>query len=171
MTEQTKWWTIKTYYKKSCEQIEYFRNRSNDGVVTVRDGYRYAEYRVETDDGEFPDIDFTEVPGGNGQMDSIDLNSCFGSNVESTELVEMYDGGCWGDIAIEGIDDEDEVARLEKLINEEGSYALEDYEDSDWYLDETEVWVWGPLEISDDAGNTRIVMADPEGNMIDFKEE
>ena len=43
MTEQTKWWTIKTYYKKSCEQIEYFRNRSNDGVVTVRDGYRYAK--------------------------------------------------------------------------------------------------------------------------------
>jgi hypothetical protein len=38
-------------------------------------------------------------------------------------------------------------------------------------LDETEVWVWGPLEVSDDEGNTRIVVADADGNMIDFNEE
>ena len=81
----------------------------------------------------------------------------------------MFDGGCWGEVEIEGIDDEAEVERLEELVNEEGAYALE--EDEEWYLDETEVWVWGPLEVEDDAGNTRIICADVDGNMIDFKEE
>ena len=166
---KSKWWTIKTYYKKSCEQHEHFIQNDGPGRIKVTDGFRFAEYTVETNDGEFPRIEFTTVPGGNGACDSIDLNSCFGDNVAQTELVEMFDGGCWGDIEIEGIDDEDEAERLEELISEEGSYALED--DGDWYLDETEVWVWGPLEISDEEGNTRIVIADADGNMIDFVEE
>lgn len=165
---KSKTWTIKTYYKKSCEQHEYYVQRSGDGKIKVLDGFRFAEYIVETNDGEFPQIEFTEVPGGNGARDSIDLNSCFGSNVESTELVEMFDGGCWGDVEITGIDDEEEVERLQEFISEEGAYSLED--NGDWYLDETEVWVWGPLEISDEEGNTRIVIADEDGNMIDFVE-
>ena len=165
------WWTIKTYYKKSVEQHEYFVNRETGARIIVKDGYRSAEYNVETNDDNPPDIQFTTVPGGNGDVDSIDLNSCFGANVESTELVEMFDGGCWGDIEIKGIDDEEEVERLEELINEEGSYALEEDGDGEWYLDETEVWVWGPLEITNDDGYSRIVIADADGNVIDFKEE
>jgi hypothetical protein len=65
--------------------------------------------------------------------------------------------------------DEDEVERLTDLINEEGAYALE--EDGDWYLSDTDCWVWGPLEVEDDEGNVRIVIADENGNMIDFKED
>jgi hypothetical protein len=167
----SKTWTIRTHYKKSCEQHEYFYNRKIDGAkIKVIDGYRSCEYTFDTEDGEFPDIQFTEVPGGNGAKDSIDLNSCFGSNVDNTELVEMFDGGCWGDTEIEGIDDEEEE-RLRELISEEGSYAVEDDGDGDWYLSDTEVWVWGPLEIEDEDGNVRIVCADADGNMIDFVEE
>ena len=167
------WWTIKTYYKKSCEQIEYFRNREIDGAqVIVRDGFRFAEYQIETSDDNFPEFEFTEVPGGDGKKDSLDLNSLYGGNIESTELVEMFDGGCWGDTEVEGIDDEDEVERIQELISEEGSYALEEDGDGDWYLDETEVWVWGPLEVSNEDGTiTRIICADEEGNVVDFKEE
>jgi hypothetical protein len=83
----------------------------------------------------------------------------------------MFDGGCWGDIEIEGIEDEDEEDRLRVLIEEEGSYAIEDDGDGNWYLDETEVWVWGPLEVIDEAGNSRIIIADENGNVTDFKEE
>jgi hypothetical protein len=167
---ESKTWTIRTHYKKSCEQHEYFYNRELKGAeVKVIDGYRSCEYTFETEDGEFPDIQFTEVPGGDGKKNSIDLNSCFGSNVDNTELVEMFDGGCWGDTEITGIEDEAEVERLTELVSEEGSYALE--EDGDWYLSDTEVWVWGPLEIEDDEGNVRIVCADENGNMIDFVEE
>jgi hypothetical protein len=166
---KSKWWTVRTYYKKSCEQHEYFVQSEGNGKIKVTDGFRSCTYNVETNDGEFPKFEFTTVPGGNANKDSIDMNSINGANIESSELVEMFDGGCWGDVEITGIDDEAEVERLEEFISEEGAWALED--EGKWYLEDTEVWVWGPLEVSDDEGNTRIVIADENGNMIDFVEE
>lgn len=163
-------WTIRTYYKKSCEQIEYFYNRKTNGRIIVRDGFRRAEFTIETTDDNFPAIEFDEVPGGDGKRDSLDLFSLMGDNIESTELVEMYDGGCWGDVEFENVD-EDEEERLRELIETEGAYALEEDGDGDWYLDETECWVWGPLELEDEAGNTRIICADEDGNVMDFEEE
>lgn len=170
MTEtKSKWWTVRTYYKKSCEQHEYFTHPDYNGPIVVKDGFRSCTYNVETNDGEFPKFEFTNCPGGSADLDSIDLNSCYGTNIESTELVEMFDGGCWGDWEFPDDMPEEEKERLEEFLSENGSYALED--DEGWCLDETEVWVWGPLEVSDDEGNTRIVCADTDGNMIDFKEE
>ena len=164
-------WTIRTYYKKSCEQHEHFYNRNIDSAkIIVKDGYRSAEFTIETTDDEFPDIEFDCVPGGDGKIDSVDLFSLNGSNIESTELIEMFDGGCWGDIEIEGVD-EDEADRLRELINEEGAYALEEDGDGDWYLSDTECWVWGPLEIEDEEGNVRIIIADEDGNVITFNNE
>lgn len=163
-------WIVRTHYKKSCEQHEHFYHRNIEGAkIIVKDGYRSAEFSVETNDDKFPEFNFTSCPGGSADLDSVDLFSCFGDNVEQTELIEMFDGGCWGDIEIEGIDDEDEVERLTDLINEEGSYALEEDGDGDWYLSDTECWVWGPLEVEDEQGNVRIICADEDGNMIDFE--
>ena len=162
-------WTIRTHYKKSCEQIEYYYNRKIPGAkIIVRDGFRRAEFTIETTDDNFPDIEFDEVPGGDGKRDSLDLFSLIGDNIEGTELVEMFDGGCWGDVEIKGVD-EDEEERLRELIDEEGAYALED--EGDWYLSDTECWVWGPLELEDEEGNTRIIIADEDGNVVDFEEE
>jgi hypothetical protein len=166
---KSKWWTVRTHYKKSCEQHEYFVQREGDGRIKVTDGFRFCEYSVETNDGEFPKFEFTTVPGGDGKKDSLDMNSLYGDNIESSDLVEMFDGGCWGDTEITGIDDEEEVERLQEFVSENGSYALED--EGDWYLDETEVWVWGPLEVEDEDGNVRIIIADEDGNVVDFVEE
>ena len=163
-------WTIRTHYKKSCEQIEYFYNRKNSDKIVVRDGFRRAEFIIYTTDDEFPQFEFDEVPGGDGKRDSIDLFSLIGDNIDSTEMVEMFDGGCWGDVEVE-VEDEEEADRLRELIQEEGAWALEEDGDGDWYLDETECWVWGPLEIEDEAGNVRIIIADEDGNVIDFVEE
>lgn len=161
-------WTIRTHYKKSCEQREFFVQRKGDGKITVTDGFRRCEYTIETNDDEFPDIQFTEMPNGDGKKDSIDLNNLIGDNIESTELVEMFDGGCWGEVEFEGLTLEQEE-ELEEFINENGTYALED--EGDWYLEDTEVWVWGPLEVEDEDGNIRIIIADEEGNVVDFVEE
>ena len=162
-------WTIRTHYKKSCEQIEYYYNRKISGAkIIVRDGFRRAEFTIETTDDEFPDIEFDEVPGGDGKRDSLDLFSLIGDNIDSTEMVEMFDGGCWGDIEFEGLTLEQEE-ELEEFINENGAYALED--EGDWYLSDTECWVWGPLELEDEEGNTRIIIADEDGNVVDFEEE
>ena len=161
-------WTIRTHYKKSCEQREFFYQRKGDGKIISTDGFRRCEYTIETTDDAFPDIHFEEMPNGDGKKDSIDLNNLVGDNIDNTELVEMFDGGCWGDIEFEGLTLEQEE-ELEELIDEEGLYSLED--EGDWYLSDTEVWVWGPLEVEDEDGNIRIIIADADGNVIDFVEE
>ena len=161
-------WTIRTHYKKSCEQREFFYQREGDGKIISTDGFRRCEYTIETTDDEFPDIQFEEMPNGDGKKDSIDLNNLMGDNIDNVELVEMFDGGCWGDIEIEGLD-EDEEEKLREFIEEEGLYSLED--EGNWYLSDTEVWVWGPLELEDEDGNVRVIIADNDGNIIDFVEE
>jgi len=162
------WFTVKTYYKKSCEQHEHYVQREGEGRILVKDGFRFCEFQVETNDDEFPQFEFDCVPGGDGKKDSLDMYNLSGPNIEGSELVEMFDGGCWGDIEITGIEDEDEVVELEEFINENGAIALED--DGDWYLEDSEVWIWGPIEVTDEDGNVRIVCADEDGNMIDFEE-
>ena len=163
-------WTVSTHYKKSCEQHEHYVQREGEGRILVKDGFRLAEFTVETTDDEFPKFEFVTVPGGDGKKDSLDMYNLTGSNIEGSELVEMFDGGCWGDIEIEGIEDDDEVERLEEFIGEEGAYSLED--DGTWYLEDTEVYIWGPIEIKNEDGETvRIICADENGNVVDFKEE
>ena len=123
---------------------------------------------METTDGNPPEFVFQACPGGTEDLDSVDLNSCFGANVDSTEL-QSLDDGCWREIEWPEDMPEDERERLEALVDEEGTYALEDEEG--WILDETEVWVWGPIEITNDAGYRRIIIADEQGQAQDFKEE
>jgi len=165
---KSKWWTVKTYHKKSCEQHEHFVQNNGNGRILVTDGFRWCEYSVETTDGEFPQFEFTTVPGGNTAKDSLNMNSLSGPNIGDSELIEMSDGGCWGDVEITGVSEEQEVELME-FIDENGAWSLED--DDEWYLDDTDVYVWGPLEITDEDGNSRIIIADEDGNVSDFKDE
>jgi hypothetical protein len=166
---KSRWWKVRTYHKKSCEQHEYFNHSDYKYPLKVIDGFRFCDFNVETNDGKFPQFEFTEVPGGNGARDSINLFSCEANNIVSSEMNEMFDGGCWGDIEWPEDMDEDEQERLQEFISENGTWALED--DEGWMLDETECWAWGPLEVTDDEGNVRIVIADADGNMVDFVED
>jgi hypothetical protein len=162
------WFKVRTYYKKSIEQHEHYVQREGDGRITVKDGFRSCEFNVETNDDKFPDFEFIEVPGGDGKKDSLDMYCLTGSNIEESEMVEMFDGGCWGDIEIEGLD-EDEEEEVREFIDENGAYSLED--EGDWYLEDTEVYIWGPIEVTDEEGNIRIIIADENGNVTDFVEE
>lgn len=162
-------WTVETYYKKSVEQHEHYVQREGNGRITVIDGYRRATFRVETSDDNFPDFEFVEVPGGDGKKDSLDMYSLNGSNIEGSEMIDMFDGGCWGDVEFEGLTTEQEE-ELEEFINDNGAYALED--EGDWYLEDTEVYVWGPLEVTnEDTDEKRIIIADADGNVSDFEED
>ncbi|CAB4125934.1 hypothetical protein UFOVP181_304 [uncultured Caudovirales phage] len=162
-------WTIKTYYKKSCQEVEFWVRREGEGKITVTNGFRFGEWTVETTDDNFPEFEFTEVPGGDGKKDSINMLDCEVNNIESVELVEMFDGGCWYDIDFEDLTEEEEE-EIQEFIDENSVCELEDRDDA-WYNDETEWWVWGPLEITDEAGNSRIIVADSDGNVVDFKDE
>jgi hypothetical protein len=160
-------WTVSTHYKKSCEEREIWTH-SEYGTMVRINGFRLATYTVETNDDNPPEFEFDFVPGGDGKKDSINMNNCEFNNIEYTELVELFDGGCWGGTDWPEDMEEEEIERLEELMEEEGYYAIEE---EGWMNDDTEVWIWGPIEISNEAGETvRIICADKDGNVIDFKE-
>lgn len=160
-------WTVSTRYKKSCEEREYWTHSDHGTMIRVN-GFRRATYTVETSDDNPPEFEFDFVPGGDGKKDSIDFNNCEVNNIDNAELVELFDGGCWGGNEWPDDMDEDEIERLEELMEEEGSYAIEE---EGWMNDDTEVWCWGPIEIATEAGDiVRTICADEDGNVIDFKE-
>jgi hypothetical protein len=164
-------WTVSNYYKKSCQEVEHWVRREGKGKIITTNGFRFGEWTVETDDEELPEFEFTEVPGGDGSKDSINMLDCEYNNIESVELVEMFDGGCWFETEFEGLTTEEEE-ELEEFIEENSIYDLEDRDEDGWYQDETEWWIWGPIEIKNEAGKTvRIICADADGNVVDFKEE
>jgi hypothetical protein len=163
-------WTVSTYYKKSCQEVEHWVRREGEGRITVTNGFRYGEWTVETSDDELPEFEFTEVPGGDGKKDSINMLDCSVNNIEEVELVEMFDGGCWYDVEFEDLTEEEEE-EIQEFIDENSIYELEEREDG-WYNDDTEWWIWGPIEIKNEAGDTvRIICADADGNVVDFVEE
>jgi hypothetical protein len=161
-------WTVKTYHKKNVQENETFVQRNGKGRITTANGFRWGEWTVETSDDNPPEFEFTEVPGGDGAKDSINMLDCSVNNIEDVELVSMDDGGCWYDIEFEGLTLEEEE-ELEEFIDENSIYELED--SGDWYQDDTEWWIWGPIEITNDEGYSRIICADADGNVVDYKED
>ncbi len=161
-------WKVSPYYKKSCEEHEQYYK---DGMTIVRKtGYRGASFFVETTDDNLPELEFDFVPGGDGKKDSINMYDCPGSNIENVELESMWDG-CWEDIVFPDEMDEEEQERLQELFEEEGIYEVLENQEG-WMLDETQAWIWGPILIEDSDGNqVRIICADNDGNVIDYKED
>jgi hypothetical protein len=163
-------WTVKTYHKKNVQEVEFWVRREGEGSITVTNGFRWGSWTVETSDDNPPQFKFTEVPNGNGAKDSINMLDCEYNNIESVELISMDDGGCWYDVEFEGLSEEEEE-ELQEFIDENSIYDLEDRDDA-WYQDETEWWIWGPIEIEDEDGNSvRIICADEDGNVVDYKDE
>lgn len=161
-------WRVSTYYKKSCEEHEYY-TKDNQTIVR-KTGFRGCSFFVETTDDNPPEFEFDFVPGGDGLKDSINMYDCCINNIENVELDTMWDG-CWEDIEFPEDMSDEEQERLQEVIEEHGVYsALEDEEG--WTQSETEAWIWGPILIEDNAGNkVKIICADDDGNVIDFKEE
>jgi hypothetical protein len=159
-------WTVSTYYKKSIEEHEHF---TKDGMEIVRKtGWRSGSWNVTTSDDNPPEFEFDYVPGGDGSKDSVDINNFPGPNIEDVELIETFDG-CWEDVDWPEDMDEEERERLEALIEEEGFYALE--EEEGWMQSDTEMWLWGPILIEGENDFRKIIIADKDGNVTDFKDE
>jgi hypothetical protein len=164
-------WTVKTYYKKNVQEVETYTQRGDGtGKVTVTNGFRWGSWEVTTTDDNPPEFEFTEVPNGDGSKDSINMLECEYNNIESVELLSMDDGGCWYDVEIEGLDEEAEE-EIREFLDENSPYELEERDDG-WMQDDSAWWIWGPIEIQNEAGETvRIICADADGNVIDFKDD
>jgi hypothetical protein len=160
-------WIVRTYHKKNVQEVETYLQRDGEGKVVVTNGFRWGTWTVETTDDNPPEFEFTTVPGGDGARDSINMLDCEINNIENAELVSMDDGGCWYDVDVTGLDEEAQ-AEIEDFLEENSPYELEERDDG-WYQDETEWWIWGPIEIQNEAGDiVRIICADADGNVIDF---
>lgn len=132
------YWTVKPMEKKSIVEREEY---TKDGMTIVRStGWRWGEWTVATNDGNPPEFEFEDG--------SLDINSCYGNNIEEAEMVETNDG-CWEDIDWpEDISDEDREA-IQTILDEEGFYELEGH---GWMHSETYMYISGPIEISDQSG-------------------
>ena len=162
-------WTVKTYHKKNVQEVETFEQIEGEGRVTVTNGFRWGEWEVTTTDDNLPEFEFDFVPGGDGRKDSIDMLNCSVNNIENVELLSMDDGGCWYDIEVEGFEEDSEEERIRGIVEEDGIWALE--EEDNWQQGDTAWWIWGPIEICNEAGDTvRIICADADGKVVDYED-
>lgn len=130
-------WTVSTQDKKSVEEQEIW---TKDGTIIRRvTGFRWGTFGVTTEDDDPPEFQLASTPGGSDDLDSINMYDCG----YDSELVSL-DDGWYGDIVFPEDMDAEEQERLTELW-EEDSY--DGWEQDGWYLDETEVWFWGPLDI------------------------
>lgn len=117
-------YTLTTLYKKSSEERAFW---FKDGQVAVKiEGYRWGTFEKECD--ERPDVD----------LENSDGFEVYG---DEWELVDLMDG-CWGEWEWPDSMPEEERQRLEALWEEE---YYEGLENEGWTNDETEVWLFGPL--------------------------
>ncbi|NBW41872.1 hypothetical protein EBR25_12860 [bacterium] len=157
-------WTVSTLYKKSVEDYDCL---TKDGLEIIHKlGWRSGSWTVYTTDGRPPKFIFTQMPGGNGSKDCLDILDNYG-NIKDVEL-NMNCDGCWVEIEWPENLDEDEQERLQELIDEDGIEALEEQED--WAMEST-TYIWGPILIEGENGYRKIIVADDDGNISEYKEE
>ena len=129
-------WKVSTLQKKSCEEREIW-SKGNKSIIRIN-GFRWGTFTLETTDDNPPDVITEENKEG------INIYDYTGSNFKSIALDSMDDG--WlGDCELSDNIDEDEQAEL--LEGMEDDY-YEYLETNGWVNDETEVWLFGPLEIT-----------------------
>lgn len=134
-------WKITTQHKKSCEEHAIW---SKDGKeFKIISGFRWGTFFVETTDDNTPELDLTN-PDGYDFYSMYDVG-----NIESAEL-ESMDDGWYGDYEFSDDFTEEEQEEL-KTLWEDDSY--DGLEGAGWINDDTEAWLFGPLQVEDMDGN------------------
>jgi len=129
-------WKISTREKKSCEEREFW---TKDGKTLVRiNGFRWGTFTVETSDDAPPEGITEENPDG------VDMYGYFGDNAEDGAALDSMDDGWYGDWEFPEDMTEEEQQHILDGYDEDGY----DFMETDgWYNDETEAWLFGPLDI------------------------
>jgi hypothetical protein len=97
---------------------------------------------VETDGDEPPKFERVAMPTGSSDEDSIEMNS-----IDYEGELESLDDGWYAEIIWPDDMEEAERTRLEELWDKD---EYNGWENDGWSNYETEVWFWGPLEITKD---------------------
>jgi len=143
-------WNLSPQYKKSAVEVMFFHK--DNMVITVEQGFRWANFTVESDTRPLTDEELKNEDGY--ELGCID-------NDESWEMCDMTDG-CWLDIdRYNSHVSDEEFEKFEKAW-EENSY--EGVEALGWSNDDTEYHFHGPLELTnEDTGE--VFQGEPEENI------
>lgn len=131
-------WLVRTAEPKSVAEREIWTHPAK-GTIVRETLFRWGSYWVYTDDDQPPEFELTEVPGGDGVADSVDMHFCG----YDTELVSLNDG-CHLIITWPVDMTEEERQHLEDVWDEDG---FDGWEAQGWQNDDNEVWFWGELDI------------------------
>lgn len=129
-------WKISNKEKKSCEEREIWTK--DDQTIVRITGFRWGKFTIETNDDNPPE-GITE-----GNPDGIDMYSYSGDNAEDGAELDMMDDGWYADWEFPEDMDEEEQQRIMDGWDEDSWDFLEG---EGWCLDETEAWLYGPLDI------------------------
>ena len=132
-------WTVSTTQKKSCEEREIWRHQEKGWTAVRINGFRWGTFSIETTDDNPPEDMDPDNPNG------INMYDYFSDNAENgAELISM-DDGWYGDWEFDSEMTEED---REAVLNGWDEDSYEYMESNGWYNDETEAWLYGPLEIT-----------------------
>ncbi|NBP56115.1 hypothetical protein EBU71_06190 [bacterium] len=124
-------WKITNYHKKNAVERQIW---VKDGITIFKEeGFRWGVWTCESD--EQPDIDLNNPDGydlTNGDYD--------------WEMEEMIDGS-WVEWTFPNDMDEEEQERIQELWDEN---SFEGLEEEGWVNDETEHWIFGPIQLTNE---------------------
>lgn len=129
-------WKITNYHKKNAVERQFW---IKDGVTVIKDeGFRWGTWTCESD--QRPDID----------LENPDGYDVFSSDLD-WEMQDMNDGS-WVEWSWPDDMPEQERERVQALWDDDW---YEGMEDDGWRNDDTEHWIYGPIELTNmDTGES-----------------
>lgn len=131
-------WRISNTSSKSLAEREIWIHLDK-GTIVRETLFTNGAYTLFTEDNNPPKFELEAVPGGDGEVDSVDLNFCG----YETQLIGL-DGAVRLKITWPDSVHNDERQSLAHAWDE-GMH--ESWEGEGWSLDDIEVWFWGDLNI------------------------
>lgn len=125
-------WTLSTKEKKNCVEREFWKHPDYSSPIIRETGFRWGSFSCESE--ERPDIDLDNPDG----LHVYDTDYDF-------ELDVMQDG-CWEDWTWPDDIPDEERERLEAIWDED---SYEGWEGQGLINDDTEVVLYGPLELEE----------------------
>jgi hypothetical protein len=124
-------WQIQNYQKKNAVERQLWHK--DDQVLIKEEGYRWGIWECESDTK--PDIDLDNPDGW--------------ESTDEWEFVEMIDG-CWIDWVYPKNMTEEEQEQLMEIYDNDWYEGLEN---EGWYHHDTEIYLYGPLHLTNkDSG-------------------
>ena len=184
MTSTSKY-IVQNYHKKS---VELHKCYSKDGKKLIYlMGWRWASWIVTTSDGKPPVFKFDYVPGGNDRKDSINMDNCLINNIKEVKLNGLYDHW-YNEVLLRDEFSKEEIEGIERIREEnplvselivKGTEEMQSklydqgpslvFDNNGWKNYTSDSWIWGPILIEAKNGYRKIIIADENGNVSDFK--